>query len=76
MTQAPNNPQRGVRVTNARVIAFVLVFMLVLNLAFDGFSQAGVSWWTLYKALLASGIVIGAWFAWARARARRRNGAS
>jgi hypothetical protein len=76
MTHTPNSPQRGIRVTTSRAITFVIVVMLVLNLAFDAFSPAGVTWWTLFKVVVASGIVIGAGFAWLRARARRRSDGS
>ena len=76
MTHTPGGPERGIRVTPARAIAFVLVFMTVLNLAFDAVSPAGVTWWTLYKVVVASGIVIGAGFAWLRTRARRRSDVS
>jgi hypothetical protein len=50
--------------------------MTVLNLAFDASSPAGVTWWTLFKVVVASAIVIGAWFAWVRALAKRRNAGS
>ena len=76
MTNTPGNPQPGVRVTPARLVAFVLAVMLVLNLAFDAFSPVGVTWWTLFKVVVASGIVLGALFVWARTRTRRRSAGS
>ncbi len=75
MTHTPNSPQRGIRVTTPGAITLVIVVMLVLNLAFDAFSPAGVTWWTLYRVVVASGIVIGG-FAWLRARGRRRSNGS
>ncbi len=67
-------PKPGMRITTARLVVFVVGLISVITLLFDALSSAGVTWWTLYKILLASGLALGG-VLWVRSRARPKAGA-
>jgi hypothetical protein len=58
MTSPAPGDQPPRRAYHGRVIVFTLGFFLVVMAVVDGFSEQGVSLWTVAKALIASVVAL------------------
>jgi hypothetical protein len=58
VTPPATGAQPSRRFYHGRVVAFTLAVFLIFMGVVDGFSQQGVSWWTVTKALGGSAVAL------------------